>query len=142
MAILGIGIDIVDVRWIEKNYRSLDDLFTGAEKVLCMSRPERMACFAKRYAAKEACIKALGTNDAIGGVHASEIEVILTKSGRPTLRLMGGAKKQLYALCDGYVAELHLSLSDFLPMAQAIVIIETSGNNHGELKCSPPMTRP
>jgi holo-[acyl-carrier protein] synthase len=101
-----------------------------AEKVLCDGRKgaERAAAYAKRWVAKEATLKALGSNDATAGVAFHEIEVVNTKSGRPTLRLWGGAQRQLAYLLEekapGKVAELHLSISDYYPTAVAAVMIE------------------
>ena len=123
--ILNIGIDSMDARMIERYYQMYLDRFTVAEREECESRENRMCAYAKRFAAKEACIKALGVNDAIGGVHMREIEVNATSSGRPHLTLTGGALRQLQAITPhGRTAKVHVSITDMNMTASAVVVIE------------------
>lgn len=123
--IIGFGIDVCDVRGVERDLARHLTAFTADEIALCEARSERMAAYAKRFAAKEACMKALGSNDAEGGVDFREIEVVPTKSGRPTLRLSGGALRQFHAITPaGMWACTHLTISDDFPTAVAAVIIE------------------
>ncbi|MDE3060955.1 MAG: holo-ACP synthase [Pseudomonadota bacterium] len=127
--ILGLGSDLTDIRRIEKSLerfgvRFENRIFTPAEQKKARSRPLAVAAtYAKRFAAKEACAKALGTG-LHRGVFWRDMEVINLPSGRPALHLSGGALKQLEALMPkGMKAVIHLSLSDEYPLAQAQVII-------------------
>ncbi|WP_072397037.1 holo-ACP synthase [Hyphomicrobium sp. CS1GBMeth3] len=126
--IIGIGNDIVDIRRIEATLarfgdRFLDRVFTEVERVKSEARAQRAASYAKRFAAKEACSKALGTG-LRRGVYWRDMGVINLPSGRPTLRLTGGAALQLASMTpSGYVARIDLTLTDDFPLAQAIVII-------------------
>jgi len=123
--IINIGTDLHDIRDFERDFKKYRGAFTADEIELCDSREERMAAYAKRFVSKEAMIKALGANDVKGGVRLREIEVVLTKSGRPTLRLWGGALRQFKAITPvGMVCFAHLTISDCFPMAHADVIIE------------------
>lgn len=130
--IIGIGSDLVDIRRIEKligdhEERFIERCFTDAEKETANGRkPEevRINAYAKRFAAKEACAKALGTGF-VDGIFLKDIGVVTLPSGAPTLELSGGAKKRLEAITpQGKEASIHLSLTDEPPMAQAFVIIE------------------
>ena len=126
--ILGIGSDLVDVTRIEKviarhGERFLARIFTTAERARAERRANRAATYAKRFAAKEACAKALGTG-LRAGVFWRDIGVVNLPSGRPTLRLSGGALARLEAITpDGCEAQIDLTITDEGPMAQAIVVI-------------------
>lgn len=127
--ILGIGSDLIDVRRIEKTLERYGDrfcarVFTETEIAKAKGRKLVAATLAKRFAAKEACAKALGTGLA-AGVFFKDIGVVNLPSGRPTLALTGGARARLNAMTPrGMKAVLHLSLTDDLPLAQAFVVIE------------------
>ena len=126
--ILGVGNDLIDIRRIEKTLarfgeRFITRVFTEVERRKSDGRAQRAASYAKRFAAKEACAKALGTG-LRHGVYWRDMEVINLPSGRPTLRLTGGAAKVLKELTpDGYEARIDLTLTDDFPLAAAIVII-------------------
>jgi holo-[acyl-carrier protein] synthase len=126
--ILGIGSDISDVRRIAKvierhGDRFLNRIFTPVERALADRRRNRVETYAKRFAAKEACAKALGTG-LRAGVWWRDMGVINLPSGRPTLALTGGAKRRLQAITPaGYEARIDLTITDEVPMAQAFVII-------------------
>jgi holo-[acyl-carrier protein] synthase len=126
--ILGLGNDIVDIRRIEKTIarygdRFLDRVFTETERRKSDHRHQRAASYAKRFAAKEACAKALGTG-LRRGVYWRDMGVVNLPSGRPTLRLTGGAAAQLRRITpSGYDARIDLTITDDFPLAQAIVII-------------------
>lgn len=127
--IVGIGSDIIDIRRIEKTLERYGDrfvarLFTEAEIEKSERRRERAASYAKRFAAKEACSKALGTG-MDSGVFWRDMGVVNLPSGRPTIVLTGGAAERLAALLpNGYRAEIHLTITDDFPHAQAFVLIE------------------
>jgi holo-[acyl-carrier protein] synthase len=126
--IIGLGSDIIDARRIAKTIdrygeRFLDRIFTPAERAKADKRKNRVETYAKRYAAKEACAKALGTGFR-AGVFWRDLGVVNLPSGRPTMKLTGGALKRLQAVTPaGCEAQIDLSLTDEGPMAQAIVII-------------------
>ena len=126
--ILGIGSDITDVRRIAKvierhGDRFIDRVFTPAERERAERRRNRVETYAKRFAAKEACAKALGTG-LRAGVWWRDMGVVNLPSGRPTMQLTGGAKRRLEAITPaGYEARIDLTISDEGPMAQAFVII-------------------
>jgi holo-[acyl-carrier protein] synthase len=126
--ILGIGSDIVDVRRIERAVarhgdRFLLRVFTAVERAKAERRANRMETFAKRFAAKEACAKALGTGFR-AGVFFRDLGVVNLPSGRPTMKLTGGAQKRLEAITPaGWRARIDLTLTDEGPLAQAFVII-------------------
>lgn len=126
--ILGIGNDMIDIRRIEDTIsrygeRFLNRLFTETERKKSDARANRAASYAKRFAAKEACSKALGTG--LGrGVHWRDMGVVNLPSGRPTLVLTGGAAARLASLTPpGFEARIDIALTDDNPWAQAIVII-------------------
>jgi holo-[acyl-carrier protein] synthase len=127
--IIGIGTDTIDIRRIEKvlerhGERFTERIFTEVEVRKSERRAQRAASYAKRFAAKEACSKALGTGMR-GGVFWRDMGVVNLPSGKPTLRLTGGAADRLQALVpSGHRAEIHLTLTDDFPLAQAFVIIE------------------
>lgn len=126
--ILGLGNDVIDIRRIEKTIarfgdRFLDRIFTETERRKSDRRQQRAASYAKRFAAKEACSKALGTG-LRKGVFWRDMGVVNLPSGRPTLKLTGGALRQLEKMTPaGYEARIDLTITDDFPMAQAIVII-------------------
>jgi holo-[acyl-carrier protein] synthase len=126
--ILGIGNDLCDIRRIEKTIarfgdRFLNRVYTAEERRKAMSRAHPAATLAKRFAAKEACTKALGTGFRYG-VFFRDIGVVNAPTGRPTLKLTGGAAEHLKRLTpDGYEARIDLTLTDEYPTAEAIVII-------------------
>lgn len=126
--ILGLGNDIIDIRRIEKTIerygdRFLDRVFTDLERRKSDGRAARVASYAKRFAAKEACAKALGTGFR-QGVFWRDMGVVNLASGRPTLALTGGAALVLERLKpDGHEVRIDLTITDDFPMAQAIVII-------------------
>jgi len=126
--ILGIGSDIIDIRRIEKTLerfgtRFTERLFTETERRKSEARAGRAASYAKRFAAKEACSKALGTGFR-KGVFWRDLGVVNLPSGKPTLVLTGNAARRLAAITPpGMRAQIDLSLTDDHPQAQAIVII-------------------
>ena len=126
--IIGIGNDIVDIRRIEATLarfggRFIDRVFTDVEQAKSDGRAARAASYAKRFAAKEACAKALGTG-LRDGVYWRDMGVINLPSGRPTLALPGGAALQLARITPpGRVARIDLALTDDFPLAEAVVII-------------------
>ena len=134
--ILGLGNDMIDIRRIAATLdrfgdRFLDRIFTPVERARSDRRNLRAASYAKRFAAKEACAKALGTG-LRAGVHWCDMGVINLPSGRPTLQVSGGALAQLNSITPpGYEARIDLTLSDDFPWAQAIVII-TGLRTHNE----------
>ena len=126
--ILGLGNDLIDIRRIEKTLerygeRFIARVFTEIERRKSEGRRLRAASYAKRFAAKEACAKALGTG-LRRGVYWRDMGVVNLPSGRPTMRLTGGAAKVLQELTpDGYEARIDLTITDDFPLASAIVII-------------------
>lgn len=128
MIILGTGIDIVDIRRVERVLERYGErftlrCFTSVERARSDRRARRAESYAKRYAAKEACAKALGTGLA-RGVFWRDIGVVNLPGGKPTVELSGGARARLERLTpDGMQAFVELSLTDEPPLAQALVII-------------------
>src|SRR5271166_139589 len=127
--ILGIGSDLIDIRRIERTLerfggRFLDRIFTEDEKRRAERRPlTRAATYAKRFAAKEACSKALGTGFR-GGVFWRDLGVFNLASGQPTLKLTGGAAARLAEMVPpGKTARIDLTMTDDHPWAEAVVII-------------------
>ena len=129
--ILGLGSDLIDIRRIERvieqyGERFLDRVFTELERKKCDGRANRAASYARRFAAKEACSKALGTGFR-HGVFWRDLGVVNLASGRPTMRLTGGAARRLEEMTPaGMMPRLDVSLTDEPPMAQAIVIISAA----------------
>jgi holo-[acyl-carrier protein] synthase len=128
--ILGLGSDIIDMRRIEAviakhGDRFLDRVFTPLERVRAERRGERtrIATYARRFAAKEAASKALGTGFS-QGVFWRDLGVVNLSSGQPTLRLTGGAAARLAAITPpGHAAQIALTMTDEPPYAQAVVMI-------------------
>ena len=126
--IIGIGTDLVDIRRIERTIerhgdRFLSRIFTEAERARAGRRVNVIETYAKRFAAKEACAKALGTGFR-NGVFFRDMGVVNLPSGKPTLKLTGGALKRLQAITPpGCEVQIDLALTDEGPYAQAFVII-------------------
>ena len=143
--ILGIGIDICDIRRIESTLkrfgeRFIQRVFTGAEQQRANRRPllqpdesqgsllrnSRAATYAKRFAAKEACAKALGTGFS-SGVFMRDIAVVNQTSGKPTIILSGGALSRFQQMIpEAHQGEIAVTLTDDYPLAQAMVIISAT----------------
>lgn len=127
--ILGIGSDLADIRRIARTLERHGDrfthrIFTEVERARAERRPHAAATYAKRFAAKEACAKALGTGMR-RGVFWRDMGVVNARSGQPTMTLTRGAAERLAALLPpGHDARIHLSLTDDAPYAQAFVVIE------------------
>jgi holo-[acyl-carrier protein] synthase len=126
--ILGVGSDLIDVRRIERTIerhgeRFLARIFTAAERAKADGRARRAETYAKRFAAKEACAKALGTG-LRAGVFWRDMGVVNLPSGRPTITLTGGALARLNAITPvGFKARIDVTVTDEGPMAQAVVVI-------------------
>ncbi len=126
--IIGLGSDAIDIRRIERSIerygeRFLTRIFTDIERQKSDRRRLRAASYAKRFAAKEACAKALGTGLS-HGVFWRDMGVVNLSSGKPTMRLTGGAADRLVTLIPaGHKAQIDVSITDDFPMAHAIVII-------------------
>jgi holo-[acyl-carrier protein] synthase len=127
--IIGIGSDLIDIRRVEKSLERFGDrftkrCFTEIEQAKSDGRKNRAASYAKRFAAKEACSKALGTGLA-QGVFWKDMGVVNLPGGKPTMRLTGGALERLKKLLpEGHEARIHITITDDFPLAQAFVIIE------------------
>ncbi len=126
--ILGVGSDLIDIRRIERTIarfgdRFLERVFTPVERQRSDCRRDRVASYAKRFAAKEACSKALGTGFR-HGVHWRDLGVVNLPGGRPTLVLTGGALARLEAITPrGMKPRIDVTLTDEPPLAQALVVI-------------------
>ena len=132
--ILGIGSDIIDIRRIEQTLERFGDrfihrIYTETERARAERKPlERAATYAKRFAAKEACSKALGTG-LKEGVFWRDMAVANLPSGQPTMRLTNGALRRLEPLTpQGLVPHIHISLTDDYPLAVGFVIISAELN--------------
>ena len=137
--IIGLGNDLIDIRRIEKSIerfgdRFLERIFTDLERAKSDKRAQRAASYAKRFAAKEACAKALGTG-LRRGVFWRDMGVVNLPGGKPTLRLTGGALARLEAITPpGLIALIELTITDDFPLAQAIVIIQAVERRPDALK--------
>jgi len=126
--ILGLGNDIIDIRRIERTIerygnRFLQRVFTETERARSDRRSARAASYAKRFAAKEACAKALGTGMR-RGVYWRDMGVVNLSTGRPTIVMTGGAAAQLERMTPrGYQPQVHVTLTDDYPLAEAVVLI-------------------
>ncbi len=126
--IIGIGNDLIDIRRIERTLerfgeRFLDRVYTEIERTKSDRRINRAASYAKRFAAKEACSKALGTGFR-RCVYWRDLGVVNLPSGKPTLELTGGAARRLDELTpDGMIAQIDLTITDDHPLAEAMVVI-------------------
>ena len=127
--IVGLGSDIADIRRIDQTLtrfgeRFVNRVFTEIEQAKSEKRLERAASYAKRWAAKEACSKALGTGLRMG-VAWREMGVVNLPSGQPTMALEGGARARFLSLIpEGWEGRIHVTLTDDPPYAQALVIVE------------------
>jgi len=127
--ILGIGQDIIDIRRIESTLerfggRFVERVYTSVEQAKSDRRANRAASYAKRFAAKEACAKALGTGVPRAGVHWRDMGVVNLPSGQPTMNLTGGAAERLQQMVPtGMSAQINVSITDDYPQAQVLVII-------------------
>jgi len=127
--ILGLGSDLIDIRRIERTLerhggRFTARIFTEIERAKSDRRLERAASYAKRFAAKEACAKALGTGLA-RGVFWRDMGVVNLPGGKPTMRLTNGAASRLAEITpSGHEPHIHLTITDDYPLAQAFVVIE------------------
>jgi holo-[acyl-carrier protein] synthase len=127
--IVGLGSDLIDIRRIEKTLvrfgdRFVQRVFTEIEQTKSNRRAQRAASYAKRFAAKEACSKALGTGFS-RGVFMKDLGVVNLPSGAPTMALTGGAAARFQALIPpGHRGVIHVTLTDDYPLAQAFVVIE------------------
>ena len=127
--IVGLGSDLIDIRRIENSIERFGErfthrIYTPLERSKSDKRKLRAASYAKRFAAKEACSKALGTGIR-RGVFWRDMGVVNLPSGKPTMKLTGGAEKRLQELVpEGMEAVIHLTITDDFPLAQAFVIIE------------------
>lgn len=126
--ILGIGSDLIDIRRVEESIakygeRFLNRIFTDLERAKSDKRANRAASYAKRFAAKEACSKALGTG-LNQGVYWRDMGVVNLPGGKPTMRLTNGALRRLEEMTpEGMTAQIDLTITDDFPLAQAFVII-------------------
>jgi len=126
--ILGLGSDLIDIRRVDKSIQRFGDrfllrIFTELERAKSDKRMQRAASYAKRFAAKEACSKALGTG-LRKGVFWRDMGVVNLPGGKPSMKLTGGALKRLQDMTPaGYEAVIDLTITDDFPLAQAIVII-------------------
>ena len=127
--ILGLGSDLIDIRRIEKTLERFGDrfterVFTDIERQKSDRRAQRAASYAKRFAAKEACAKALGTGVPRRGVHWRDLGVVNLPGGKPTMELRNGAAQRLAELTPaGMKAQIDVTITDDYPLAQVIVII-------------------
>jgi len=127
--IIGLGSDLIDIRRVERSLERFGDrfvqrVFTEIEQAKSDRRKERAASYAKRFAAKEACSKALGTG-LRQGVFWRDMGVANLPSGKPTMVLTGGALRRLESMMpEGHMPSIHLTITDDWPLAQAFVIIE------------------
>ncbi len=135
--ILGLGSDMIDIRRVESSLERFGErftarIFTDVERAKSDRRAQRAASYAKRFAAKEACAKALGTGVPRAGVHWKDMGVVNLPSGAPTMHLTGGAARRLQELLDqamdsgapsGARAAIHVTITDDYPLAQAFVMI-------------------
>lgn len=128
MHVLGLGNDMIDISRIERSLERFGDrfinrIYTEIEIEKSERRAGRVASYAKRWAAKEACAKALGTGFR-DGVFYRDMGVVNEPSGKPTLKLSGGALERLqYITPSGMEAQINLTITDDHPWAQAIVLI-------------------
>ena len=127
--IIGIGSDLIDITRVEKSLerfgeRFINRCFTDIEREKSERRKNRAESYAKRFAAKEACAKALGTGMA-QGVFWKDMGVVNLPGGKPTMVLTGGAGERLaHLMPPGHEPSIHLTITDEYPYAQAFVIIE------------------
>ena len=134
--IVGIGNDLINIRRIERTFdrfgdRFINRIFTYVEQEKSERRANRIESYAKRFAAKEACSKALGTGFR-KGVYWRDIGVLNLKGGKPTMVLTGGAAKRLTEITPkGMTVQIDISMTDEPPFAEAVVIISALTENTG-----------
>lgn len=135
--IIGLGSDLIDIRRIERTLERYKDRFTNRvytqlERDKSDRRRMRAASYAKRFAAKEACSKALGTGIS-RGVYWRDMGVVNLPGGQPTMKLENGAAKRLAEMVPaGYEAHIHVTITDDFPLAQAFVVIEARAVETGD----------
>lgn len=128
--IIGMGNDLCNIERIASSLERFGErfearIFTEGERAKARKRMRTAETYAKRFAAKEACAKALGTGVPRRGVHWKGMEVVNLPSGKPTMNLTGGAADRLKEITpDGYKSTIHLTITDDHPWASATVIIE------------------
>ena len=136
--IIGLGSDLADIRRIEATLerygeRFVNRIFTEVEQARSNRKADRASSYAKRFAAKEACAKALGTG-LRAGVFWRDMGVVNLPSGQPTMRLTGGAAQRLKAILPpGAEAFIHLTITDEASLAQAFVVIEARAANNRDV---------
>ena len=134
--IVGVGSDLIDIRRIERTLERFGErftarVFTEVERAKSDRRARRAASYAKRFAAKEACAKALGTGLS-GDIFWRDMGVVNLRGGKPTMQLTNGAGRRLASLLPGgHVPRVHLTITDDHPWAQAFVIIEAVAAGDG-----------
>jgi holo-[acyl-carrier protein] synthase len=125
--IIGLGIDRTDMRYVEAKMAIFEARLSPAEKSACRFKAGYVACVARKHAAKEAVMKALGANDAFGNVAFPDVELSNSPSGRPIVTLKGSALRQLESITpNGHASSVHISITDDVPVAEAICIIEAT----------------
>ena len=135
--IIGLGSDLIDIRRIENSLERFGDrfvsrVFTEIEQQKSDRRKNRAASYAKRFAAKEACSKALGTGIS-RGVFWRDMGVVNQRGGKPTMALENGAAKRLAEMLpNGYQPNIHITITDDYPLAQAFVVIEAVPSDNKE----------
>ncbi len=140
--IIGLGSDLCDIRRIQGSLDRFGDrfthrIFTETERARSERKPDRAASYAKRFAAKEACSKALGTGFR-QGVFWRDMGVANLRSGQPTLILTGGAAARLVKMLPpGMTGHVHLTMTDDHPYAQAFVIIEALPDDSNLTRLNP-----
>jgi holo-[acyl-carrier protein] synthase len=125
MKIYGIGTDIANINRLKKsiiNKKFVDRIFNKNEVIRCNKQVNKVNCYSKRFAAKEAFVKALGTGIS-KGINFNEIIVYNVKSGKPSIRLIGNTKKKVKEIFKNKKFNIFLSLSDDKPFAIATAII-------------------
>lgn len=128
MRVIGLGNDLVNIDRIDNSItkygqKFIDRIFTEVEQGYCNGKASRISNYAKRFAAKEACAKALGTGFA-KGVFWRDVCVIKNEQGQPSIELTGGALIRLQEITpEGMTAQVDLTLTDDHPWAQAVVLI-------------------
>lgn len=133
--ILGIGTDLANIERVSRTLERFGDrfrnrVFTDIERAKAARRKDEAGTLAKRWAAKEACSKALGTGLAMG-ISWKDMGVINRRGGQPTMRLTGWAAERLASMTPpGHEAVVHVSLTDDHPWAQAFVVIEAQPKEH------------
>jgi holo-[acyl-carrier protein] synthase len=113
------------MRAVETDMKGYEARLSPAEKTACRAKSSFVACVARKHAAKEAVMKALGSNDALGNVAFTDIEISNSPSGRPLVTLKSTALRQLDSITPGgHATSILLSITDDVPVAEAICIIE------------------